>query len=96
MNRLLVVAAGLTLGACGTTSAPAPESKVIAVEVDKAVTASCVPAILGEPPAYATMKGAIVAAPDMAARYQLLASDFVILLDRITETEPVITGCHKP
>lgn len=94
MTRTLfaaVVLAHLT-AACATT--PEPQIEIRTVEVQVPVAVSCVPGALPAPPAYRVTRGALLAAPDPAARLVLAAAGFLEREARLAETEPVIAACR--
>src|SRR6185437_15116744 len=74
----------------------APEPQIVTQEVGKAVAKSCVPANLPPAPIYRVTVQMIVAAPDMATRYQLVAGALNERIDRLNQVEPVVADCRKP
>ena len=94
MIRTLLVlsAAALLVASCATKGEP--EAKIVPLEVDKPVAASCVPATLAiDPPPYQTMKAQLAAAHG-AARYQMALGFVIALFDRAMQVEPVISSCR--
>ncbi len=83
----------VVLSACATS--PAPEPKIQAVEVKTEVPISCVPSDLPPPPAYTDTTEALKAAPDFAARYQLLAANRGLRITREAMLESLVAGCLK-
>lgn len=88
-----ILASALFLAACGSV----PKEPVIQVqEVDKPTAVSCVPeTVTVKPPVYTDTKEALVAAPDHAARYDLLAKNYGPRAVRLDLLEAVVAACRK-
>jgi hypothetical protein len=85
-----VTALSLTLAACATAK---PEPTVRVVTVREPVAVACVPANLGDPPAYPDEDAALKSAtPEV--RYSLIAAGRVMRIQRQSLTEPVIKRCR--
>ena len=97
--KALALMACLGLAACaGHDVKPEPDVRPFAVATP--VARSCVPAGLAPTPSdypatLAAFTSALRAAPDVAARYQLLGGWALGMLGRLGEVEPVVAGCRK-
>lgn len=82
------------LAGCGTTKDIEP--RVVIQEVKVPVGVDCVPKnYVKDRPEYADSDSALRAAPDAAARYQLLWAGRGLRIAREVENEIVIAGCMK-
>lgn len=97
MSKLLPVAVlAIAVSACATSRTPPPEPIIKTVEVVvPGPPVPCVPKELGPPPAYVDTDDALIAAPDAAARYQLLYAGRLQRIGRLGEVEPVVESCPK-
>lgn len=95
MNKLLIVAATAAAAACAGR-APDPEPSIKTVEVVvPGPPVPCVPKELGAPPTYVDSDEALLAAPDAAARYQLIYAGRMQRQARLNEVEPVVAACPR-
>jgi hypothetical protein len=87
----LLAVAALAAAACATVK---PEPTVRVVTVKEPVAVACVPANLGDAPAYPDNDAALRAAtPEV--RYGLIAAGRVLRVQRQSLTEPVIKRCRE-
>lgn len=98
MKRLLIIGSIiawplLTAGSCATTTPP-PIIRTVEVKVPVAV--SCVPAALGEEPAYVDSDQALVTAAGPEDRFQLLAAGRLQRNGWLAQVRPVLRGCRTP
>lgn len=91
MKTLPLIAATALLAACS----PKPEPVVRTVTVKVPVAVECVPATLGDAPAYPDSDEALRAAPDAAERYRILFLGRLLRDARLAELEPVIVSCRE-
>lgn len=82
----------MALAACATSR---PEPKIVTQTVDVPVAVSCVPKDTPPAPAYTDTTEALKAAPDFAARYQLLAANHAVHVTREQILEAVVDACRK-
>lgn len=80
------------LEACATDAAPAPQARVVTVEVP--VARPCIPRdqVPDPPPAYADAD--LANAPDAAERYRLVAAANAQRKARLAVVEPAIAACR--
>jgi hypothetical protein len=82
--------AGLMLAGCGTTGEPV--IKTVSVEMPTPV--SCVPAEMPSGPAPSLSAAQLLAAPDAAARYQLLAEFWTSASPDLAMLAGVVEACR--
>lgn len=87
--KRLIIALALLVSACGTVTPP-----VRTVEVKIPVPVTCVPKDLPPPPAYPATKLSDLAAMTPDQRYVTAVAWLKLALQRLGETEPVITACR--
>ena len=91
----VVIALVALLPGCSTTQTPEP--RIVTQEVVvPGPPAPCVPAnVSTDTQVYPDTDAALLAAPDAAARYLLMASGRLLRIARLGEIEPVIHACPK-
>jgi hypothetical protein len=95
MRLAVLIALAAGLAACGHT--PRLEPVIDTVEVQIPIPVPCVSDATPDRPAgYADTDAALLAAPDMAARYRLLIAGRDQRDARLAEIEPVVEGCRGP
>lgn len=96
MNRALfaagLAAMALAVSACASDQ---PEPKIVTQYVDRPVAVSCVPKDTPAAPVYTDTVDALLAAPDFAARYALIAENFPTRLARMELMEKIAADCAK-
>lgn len=94
MKALILLA--LPLAACATKPIERPQPIVVTKEVVvPGPPVACVPKNVGAAPSYPDTDQALRAAPDAAARYQLLGAGRPLREARLREIEPVIASCRR-
>lgn len=93
MKGTCAILALVGLAACATPQKPEP--KVVTQDVRTAVATSCVPADTPPAPVYTDTAEALKAAPDFAARYQLLAAEHGRRITRADVLEAVVDACRR-
>lgn len=91
MNKLLLIGA-LALAGCAHTT---PEPVIKTVEVKVPVTVPCVGTEFPGPRPYADTPEALAKAPSIAERYQLLASEYLPKMARLSLLEGVVSACRE-
>jgi hypothetical protein len=94
-SRSFIAAAALLVAGCSATPRPAPEPRVVTVEVAVPVASPCVPKGLAAAPTYPDSNEALRAATDAANRYALLAAGRLLRVARLNELEGVVAGCPR-
>lgn len=92
MIRLLLISALFALSGCGAQYPVIGPIKTVTVDVPTPV--SCVPGDYSPPPASGVTKEALLAAPDAAARYQLLAEFWTAEAPVLQAQAGVIAACQ--
>jgi hypothetical protein len=92
IRHCIGLAAAASLAACATSP---PEPIVKTVEVRTPVAVSCVPKDTPPRLTYSDTDAALKAAPDLAGRYQLLASEHSRRVSRAEILEAVVDACRK-
>jgi hypothetical protein len=92
MRRGWVLAVLLGLTGCASGRAAVA---VHTVTVNVPVPVSCVPADMPPAPVNPASRETLLAAPDAAARYQLLARSWVLMRPRLELDEAVLAVCAK-
>lgn len=83
----------ILLAGCATTVDREPVIRTISVKIP--VAAVCVPVALPATPDYPDSDEALLAAPDAAERYRLVAAGRLLRNQRLLELEPIIMTCRE-
>jgi type IV pilus biogenesis protein CpaD/CtpE len=94
IRTILIAAAALSLAACASTQAPEPIVRVIETKVPVAV--SCVPASLGDEPAYVDTSETLRAAAGPEDRFQMIAAGRIQRDAWLAKVRPVLKACRTP
>ncbi len=90
-----MTAAALLLSLAGCATRPAPEPSLQVQKTDIATPVSCVPADTPQRPTFSDTSEALKAAPDLAARYQLFASEHLRHFASETLAWDIVEACRK-
>lgn len=91
MIRPAILLSAILLSGCAADQ----ERPVRTVTVRVPVQVECIPASLGEAPAYPDTDDALIGASDAAERYRLIAAGRKLRAARLGEIEPVIQICRQ-
>lgn len=89
--RYIALAALVALTGCAKAD---PQPVIVTKIVDRPVAVSCVPEGYSKRPAYVDSPEALKAAPDAAARLQLLIAGRIQRMARELSNDAVIDGCR--
>lgn len=94
MKILIIAALSFVLAGCGSVPTPEPIVRTVEVKIPIVQRVACVGSDFPASPEYPDTRETLLAAPDAAARYQLLIAGRDARNARLIEAEAVIEACR--